>query len=265
MNNTFSIRAAFGIVVVSILSAFLVGGVVLGIGLSNPDSPQKIYTFISFILGQGFMLVPLFWFLISHREPLFKRLRLTPIPRQTALFTLLFSFGLIIVFDEVDRIIQIFIPAPEYILNLNGLLQPESVGGFILLFTAVVLIAPLGEELLFRGFLQQFLEEHWKDVTRAILITALFFAVIHMNPYWFVQIYILGITLGFLSWKTGSVLPPLLLHGMNNGGAMVFSFTSAGNQSFYLWNAHVAPWILVLAVGCVILGFKEINSIKVRS
>ena len=252
MNNTFSIRAAFGIVVVSILSAFLAGGIVLGIGLSNPDSPQKFYTFISFIIGQGFMLVPLIWFLTSRKEPLFKRLRLNPISSFTAFMAVLFS-------------IQIFIPAPEYIVDLNGLLEPDTMVGFILLFVAVSIIAPLGEELLFRGFLQQFLEKHWKDVTRAILVTALVFATIHMNPYWFIQIYILGIMLGFLSWKTGSVFPPLILHGLNNSFAMIVSFADVGENNLYLWNGHVAPWILVLAVGCVVFGFSNINRQSIRS
>jgi|TARA_B100000029_G_scaffold110329_1_gene102185 hypothetical protein len=264
MNNTFSIRAAFGIVVVSILSAFLAGGIVLGIGLSNPDSSQKFYTFISFIIGQGFMLVPLFWFLISRKEPLLKRLRLNHISSSTAGFSVLLSAGLIVLSDELDRIIQIFVPAPEYILDLNGILQPETVTGFILLFMAIALIAPMGEELLFRGFLQQFLEKHWQDVTRAILVTALFFAMIHMNPYWFVQIYLLGIMLGFLSWRTGSVIPPLILHGMNNGIAMVLSFADYGDENFYLWNGHVAPWILVLAVGSLVYGFRGINSLKAK-
>jgi len=264
MNNTFSIRAAFGIVVVSILSAFLAGGIVLGIGLSNPDSPQKFYTFISFIIGQGFMLVPLIWFLTSRKEPLFKRLRLNPISSFTALMAVLFSIGLIILSDELDKIIQIILPAPEYIVDLNGLLEPDTLFGFILLFVAVSIIAPLGEELLFRGFLQQFLEKHWKDVTRAILVTALFFATIHMNPYWFIQIYILGIMLGFLSWKTGSVFPPLILHGLNNSFAMIVSFADIGENNLYLWNGHVAPWILILAVGCVVFGFNNINRQSVR-
>ena len=265
MNNTFSIRAAFGIVVVSILSAFLAGGLVLWIGLSNPDSSQKFYTFISFIIGQGFMLVPLVWFLISRQEPVLKRLRLNPISSPTAGLTVLFSLGLIILSDELDRIIQIFIPAPDYIIDLNGLLRPETITGFILLFIAVTIIAPLGEELLFRGFLQQVLEKHWKDVTRAILTTALFFALIHMNPYWFAQIYILGVMLGFLSWKTGSVLPSLILHGLNNTMAMIFSFSEAGDGGVYIWNGHVAPWIIIIALACVITGFRGINSLRVQA
>ncbi len=265
MNNTFSIRAAFGIVVISILSAFLAGGIVLGIGLSNPDSSQKFYTFISFIVGQGFMIFPLVWFLLKRKEPLFARLRLNPISMDVAWLTAILSVGLIILSDELDRIIQLFVPAPEYIMDLNGLLQPETTLGFILLFIAVGLIAPLGEELLFRGFLQQFLEQHWKDITRAILITALFFATIHMNPYWFVQIYLLGIMLGFLAWKTQSVIPPLILHGLNNSFAMMFSFTESLDTSFYIWDGHVAPWIVLLALGAVVFGFKGINHSKVAS
>ena len=262
MNNSYSIRVAFGIVVISILSAFLAGGIVLGIGLSKPESSQKFYTFFSFIVGQGFMIVPLLWFLISNKEPLFKRLRLNPVSSNVIFSTIIFSIGLIILSDELDKIIHAFLPAPEYIVDLNGLLQPETIAGFILLFIAIAVIAPLGEELLFRGFLQQALEKHWKDVTRAILVTAIFFAMIHMNPYWFIQIYILGIMLGFLAWKTGSVYPSLVLHGLNNAVAMIFSFSEITNSELYIWKGHVAPWVIVIAFVATLIGFRGINSMR---
>ena len=262
MKNTLTIKTAFGIVIASLFSAFFAGAVVLGIGLSNPEEPQKTYTFISFIIGQGFMLVPLFWFLRSRKEPIAERLRIRFVSSDVIISSIYLSFGIIILSDELDRVIQIFLPAPEYILDLNGLLQPESIMGFFLLFIAVVIIAPLGEELLFRGFLQQILEKHWKDVTKAVLVTALFFAMIHMNPYWFVQIYILGILLGFLAWKTKSVLPPLILHGINNAMAMFFSFAEIENNSIYIFNGHVAPWFIFFATYAILRGFKSINQIK---
>ena len=262
MKSTLTIKTAFGIVIASLFSAFFAGAVVLGIGLSNPEEPQKTYTFISFIIGQGFMLVPLFWFLRSRKEPIAKRLRIRFVSSDVIISTIYLSFGIIILSDELDRIIQIFLPAPEYIVDLNGLLQPETIMGFLLLFIAVVVVAPLGEELLFRGFLQQILEKHWKDVTRAVLVTALFFAMIHMNPYWFVQIYILGILLGFLAWKTNSVIPPLILHGINNAMAMFFSFAEIENNSIYIINGHVAPWFIFFATYAILRGFKSINHIK---
>ena len=86
--------------------------------------------------------------------------------------------------------------------------------------------------------------------------------MIHMNPYWFIQIYILGILLGFLAWKTNSVIPPLILHGINNGMAMFFSFTEIESNHIYIFKGHVAPWFVFFAVYAVLKGFKSINQIK---
>ena len=264
MNTSFSIRTAFAIVILSLLSAFLAGAVVLGIGLSSPEPYQKFYTIISFSIGQGFMLVPLVWFLIYKKKSLIISLRLNPVSFPTMGYTVLFAFGLIILSDELDRIIQMYIPAPDYIVNLKNTMEPESIIGYLLLILGIVIIAPIGEELLFRGFLQQFLEKYWKDVTKAILVTSLFFALIHMNPYWLIQIYLLGIMLGFLCWKTGSIVPSFLLHAMNNGISMLFSFSEFSQSNLYSWNGHVAPLILVIGAALIYLGFRGINSLSIR-
>ena len=237
----------------------------MGIGMSFPEESQKNYTFLSFIIGQSFMLIPLILFLISKKEPLKQRLRLNYVSNNILFLSLLLSLGLIILSDEIDRLIQVFIPAPEYILNINNLLNPESIFGFILLFIAVAIIAPLGEELLFRGFLQQYLEKYWKDITKAILITSLFFAVIHLNPFWFIQIYILGIMLGFLSWKTNSIIPSLILHTLNNTIALIVSFIDLKENNFYLWKGHVSPWIIIIAVFFLYKGFTELNNMKTKT
>ena len=170
------------------------------------------------------------------------------------------SIGLTFLSDELDRIIQIFIPPPDYILDLNGTLQPETTSGFILLFVAVVIIAPFGEELLFRGFLQHFLEKYWKDITKAVLVTSLLFAFIHMNSYWFIQIYLLGIFLGYLSWKCGSIIPSLILHSINNAAAILLSFTEIDVESFYLWKGHLSPIIILVALYLFFYGFRGINN-----
>ncbi len=259
MNYSFNIFSAFGIVLFSLFSAFLSGGIVMSIGLSSPEEIQKNYTFLSFIVGQTFMIIPLVIFLLFKKEPLLKTLRINPVAISILLYTFIFSLGLIILFDEIDRLIQIFRPAPQYINDLNTLLQTESILGFFLLFTAIAIIAPIGEELLFRGFLQQYLEKYWRDITKAILIIALFFAFIHMNPYWFIQIYMLGIILGFLSWKTNSIFPSLILHNLNNTIALMLSSFPNENDNFYLSNGHVSPWLIILAIFFVILGFNKIN------
>ena len=80
-----------------------------------------------------------------------------------------------------------------------------------------------------------------------------------MNPYWFFQIYILGIFLGFLALKTNSIIAPIILHGLNNFIALLLSFSDSNDDSFYLWNGHVSPWILIFSLFSVVIGFKYVN------
>lgn len=264
MKTTSEPKTAFIIVFLSILSAFLAGGVITWFGVSYAESHQKIITFISFIIGQILMVVPLIVFLKFKKLPLFHSVRFKVLKFSTIKPIILFSTGLIILSDEVDRIIQLFVPTPEYVLDLNYLLKPDSFLGAILLFIAVVILAPLGEEIVFRGFLQQILEKHWKDITQAILFTSLIFSLIHMNPYWFVQIYFLGVILGFLAWKTKSIIAPLILHSLNNSMALLLSSLDLQQNNFYIWNGHVAPWILIFACFSVFFGFKQINQTNLK-
>ena len=63
MKNTITTQTAFIIVFLSIISAFSTGGIVLWIGMRYAESYQKLFTFISFIIGQGLMIVPLVLYL----------------------------------------------------------------------------------------------------------------------------------------------------------------------------------------------------------
>ena len=64
-----------------------------------------------------------------------------------------------------------------------------------------------------------------------------------MNPYWFIQIYILGVFLGFLAWKTKSIIAPLILHGLNNFIALLLSLSEPQNTVF------------IYGMGTFLLGF----------
>ena len=261
--KTLETKIAFLIVFFSVTSAFLAGGIIASLGTLYTQSYQKLITFASFVVGQGLMVVPLVFYLKFKKLSIIDSIRFRTLEYKTIWSVVLFSLGLIVMSDELDRIIQIYIPAPEYIVDLNHLLKPESLFGGFLLFFAVVILAPLGEEIIFRGFLQQILEKQWKDSTQAVLFTALIFSLIHMNPYWFFQIYILGVFLGFLAWKTNSIVAPLILHGLNNFIALLFSFSDPQNNSFYLWNGHVSPWILILACIGIFFSFRQINALNI--
>jgi hypothetical protein len=134
----------------------------------------------------------------------------------------------------------------------------DSSGFAIISIFTIAIVAPVFEEMIFRGFLQKFLEEKWQDPTRAILVTSLFFTLVHMNPFWAIQIYLLGIVLGFLAWKTGSIIPGIILHALNNGLALFFFKAKDSIDPVYLWGGHVSPLFLIPAIMILVLGFKQL-------
>ena len=84
------------------------------------------------------------------------------------------------------------------------------------------------------------------DATRAILVSSLFFALIHFNPYWAIQIYFMGLLLGYLSWLTKSIYPSILMHMAINGTSMLFIFLGENAENALLWKGHINPLLLIL-------------------
>ena len=263
MNNVVSIGAVFGIVFLSVISAFTVGGMIMGFSTSSPEQTDKLYIYISFFLGQGIILVPPLYYLTVKKKPILQSLRINLVSIKTTQYSFIFSLGILIIFDALDRMIHQIISPPDYIIDLGQIMQPDSTLGYVLLFLAVVIIAPIGEEIVFRGFLQKFLEDYWKDITRAVLVTSLFFAMIHFNPFWTIQIYLLGIVLGFLAWKTKSVLPSIMLHSINNGAAYILSIFDDTSLNIYLLNENVSPVFILLGFYFIYIGLKNLNKVEI--
>ena len=90
-------------------------------------------------------------------------------------------------------------------------------------------------------------------------ISCLFFAMIHFNPFWTVQIYLLGVILGFLSWRTNSIIPSIVLHSMNNGIAFILTVFDESDLGIYLWNENVSPLFIAIAIYLIYSGFKNIT------
>jgi uncharacterized protein len=99
---------------------------------------------------------------------------------------------------------------------------PQTAMNNALLFAAVALIAPLLEELLFRGLLQKSLS-HKMPVWAAIAISALVFGVMHMDFYAMPPLVMMGAIFGLIYHLTGSLRVTILLHMINNAAALTLS------------------------------------------
>lgn len=87
---------------------------------------------------------------------------------------------------------------------------------------SVSFFAPLFEEWLCRGVVLRGLLQKTHPVS-AILVSAAFFAVLHMNPWQALPAFLLGILFGYVYYKTGSLKLTMLMHCVNNTMAVVFS------------------------------------------
>ena len=89
-------------------------------------------------------------------------------------------------------------------------------------YMAIGLLAPFTEELVFRGaILRRLLSSSRLPVWGAIAVSALFFSLVHMNPAQMPHAFVIGLLLGWMYWRTGSILPGVAYHWANNSVAYV--------------------------------------------
>lgn len=77
-------------------------------------------------------------------------------------------------------------------------------------------LAPLCEELTFRGYVQSTLSLRRRPAL-AIAASALLFAALHLDPVRFPALLVLGGVFGWLTWRSGSIWPAIAAHAANNG------------------------------------------------
>jgi len=91
------------------------------------------------------------------------------------------------------------------------------------LWLTVAVVAPIGEETLFRGFLFRGWHRAPHDAWPVIVETALLWAFIHLqyDLYYTAQVFTYGLMLGWFRWVTGSTILTILLHGLINFEGML--------------------------------------------
>ncbi len=159
------------------------------------------------------------------------------------------------------------IPMPDFVLEMfEGLMDQNPTH----LFIAVVILAPILEEILCRGIiLKGLLKRHspWK----AIIVSSILFGVLHLNPWQFVSAFGIGMIAGWVYWKTKNLLLPILIHMANN-----LFFTWFGNYfgseytldtpMIQVFGSAANQWIAISIALVLFMGIVWIvNSIVNRS
>jgi len=108
-------------------------------------------------------------------------------------------------------------------LKLVESMMRTHVRDFPLGLIALVAVLPgVVEEFLFRGYVQSRLLLRWPPAL-AVTVSALIFSVAHLDPLHVLGVLPLGLWLGVIAWRAGSVWPAVLCHAVNNAVAVVGS------------------------------------------
>ena len=109
---------------------------------------------------------------------------------------------------------------------------------------------PLLEEVLFRGAIQGLLMRYFGRPWPAIVVAALVFGVFHMNPVQIVYATLLGIVLGWIYYRTGSLLSVIVGHVLNNSLAVVTTVAFGATEEEAVANstAGIAGFVLFAAL-----------------
>lgn len=129
------------------------------------------------------------------------------------------SAGAIILLSEADNLVRLILPVPEWIARIFNDLSSLSGHVWASVFL-LVMVAPVTEELMFRGLiLRGFLRRF--SVVKAFLLSAFLFGAVHLNPWQFVSASALGVMFAWWYARTQSLVPSLIGHALVN--AMVVS------------------------------------------
>ncbi|TGX84236.1 CPBP family intramembrane metalloprotease [Palleniella muris] len=97
-------------------------------------------------------------------------------------------------------------------------------------YLAIGILAPIGEEVVFRGAIQREAVDYFRSrgmsVWVGLMFTAVLFAAVHGNPAQMPHAFIVGLLIGWLCHRSGSIIPGIIVHWVNNS-------VSFGLQTIY--------------------------------
>ena len=139
--------------------------------------------------------------------------------RSEIVFAVLCTITLMIVFDGL-----LYVGGRDLVppFQVEAYQSAKDAGGLLWLLLAIIVVAPVGEEIAFRGFL-------YRGVVRpgyerlAIVVISLAWALLHIQYDWLgmAQIFAAGLTLGWFRWASGSTTLTTIMHVLINSGAML--------------------------------------------
>ncbi|MGN1195673.1 MAG: lysostaphin resistance A-like protein [Acutalibacteraceae bacterium] len=186
-----------------------------------------------------------------------------PKDRRLGLLAVPFGLGVCMIANIVTSYIVLFMSFFGVELTSPEMLRPDGAVGFILSVIKVAVTAAVAEEISLRGCVMQNLRRYGDSF--AIVMSAVTFGIMHMNMVQAPFAIIVGLILGYITVKTESIWPAIIVHSLNNLFSTVVSYLADWGVRQELINAVYSFIIYALiAVGaiCGLLFIKRVKQIS---
>ena len=188
-----------------------------------------------------------------------------PVTNQLTRWNEAMSFGG--VFEKLEEYLKMLEETAA--ATTEKMLNVDTIGGLLLNLLVIALIPAVGEELTFRGVLQQGLMRRVKSPHVAILLSAAIFSFIHFQFYGFLPRMFLGILLGYMFYITGSLWASIAMHFVNNGTAVVVYYLNhkgVVNVDVEHFGEAQSPWLVgisaVVTIALIAWSWWRVNNTK---
>ena len=259
-----------GCMVVASVLGVVVASIFYGFGIPANALDQAAYYRILQSFGSvgTFMLPPLFFSYLSERK-WFSYNRMNRAPGYT-MSNIVIVMSLVLLpivwiladWNEGWKLPEALAGLDEWMRRMDEqnselvkLMSRDSRIGILLINIFVMAMLPaVGEELMFRGTIQPFLQKWTKSPHWAIWITAFIFSAIHFQISGFIPRMLIGAYLGYLCYWSGSLWLPILAHFMHNSMSILSDFVMS-RRGFDVDNLNytdIHGWKYILGVAIIL-------------
>jgi len=202
--------------------------------------------------------------LLGNNEPPSLKINNPNFGKLGAGISFIFLFFLVFSINLTTEPLTYWMGTPDFLEQFMNQIQDNKLSSFI----SVVLFAPILEELFCRGIILRGLLHHTSPA-KAILLSALMFGIMHLNPWQAIPAFILGLFMGWIYWKTHSLWATIFIHFVNNGFSFIvtiifpelpthFGFVDIIPNSYYYLIYAIA---LIYTVSVILIMNKNYDKI----
>ena len=199
-------------------------------------------------LGLIFSGIAMTWHLIHFKYVKFSLKSFGEIPVKTILLSIPFILAGMIFINLCSEFTNLADNLQDTFRNMS-----RNVFGIF----SMTVMAALVEELLFRGAIQGHLQRKGMKPLHAILISSAIFGVIHLNPIQVAFAFAIGLIFGWLYYRTGSLVPGIIGHFLNNSIACIQMATLTEeefNTTTFEWLGEGPTYVVLALSGAVMVG-----------